>query len=164
MTTTMTEDITALRALLEKGSDATFLREMIGFVAQRLMELETEGLCGAGPGERSPQRVNQRNGCRARDWKTVPLLRGPPCQRGWTGISSRGPGRVCRDYAAVLIESISSDWTQLARSPWASASPSPSAGPIARRRCPTDRPQPSAREALPGRLAANVGSPHEART
>ena len=27
----MTEDTIALRALLEKGSDATFLREMIGF-------------------------------------------------------------------------------------------------------------------------------------
>lgn len=63
----MTEDTIALRALLEKGSDATFLREMIGFAAQRLMELETEGLCGAGPAERSPQRLNQRNGYRDRD-------------------------------------------------------------------------------------------------
>src|SRR5258707_1132234 len=43
----MTEDKIALRALLEKGSDATFLREMIGFAAQRLMELESESLCGA---------------------------------------------------------------------------------------------------------------------
>jgi len=66
----MTQDTIALRALLEKGSDATFLREMIGFAAQRLMELETEGLCGAGPGERSPQRLNQRNGYRDRDWET----------------------------------------------------------------------------------------------
>jgi hypothetical protein len=31
----MTDDMIALRALLEKGSDATFLREMIGFAAQR---------------------------------------------------------------------------------------------------------------------------------
>ena len=38
----MTEDKIALRTLLEKGSDATFLREMIGFAAQRLMELETD--------------------------------------------------------------------------------------------------------------------------
>ena len=30
---TMTDDKIALRALLEKGSDATFLREMIGFAA-----------------------------------------------------------------------------------------------------------------------------------
>jgi hypothetical protein len=35
-----------LRALLEKSSDAELLREMIGFTAQRLMELEVEGLTG----------------------------------------------------------------------------------------------------------------------
>jgi hypothetical protein len=66
----MTDDKIALRELLEKGSDATFLREMIGFAAQRLMELETDTLCGAGHGERSPERVNQRNGLRDRDWQT----------------------------------------------------------------------------------------------
>ena len=49
----MTEDKIALRALLEKSPDATFLREMIGFAANRLMELETEGLCGAAHGERT---------------------------------------------------------------------------------------------------------------
>jgi transposase-like protein len=58
----MTEDKTALRELLEKGSDATFLREMIGFAAERLMALETQTLCGAAPGERSESRTNQRNG------------------------------------------------------------------------------------------------------
>jgi transposase-like protein len=46
------------------------LREMIGFAAQRLMELETETLCGAGHGERNDNRVNQRNGYRDRDWQT----------------------------------------------------------------------------------------------
>jgi transposase-like protein len=46
------------------------LREMIGFAAQRLMELETETLCGAGHGERSESRTNQRNGYRDRDWQT----------------------------------------------------------------------------------------------
>ncbi len=56
----MTDDKIALRALLEKGSDATFLREMIGFAAERLIALETEGLCGAAPGERSADRRNQR--------------------------------------------------------------------------------------------------------
>ena len=50
----MTDDRIALRELLEKGSDATFLREMIGFAAQRLMELEVGELTGAGHGERSP--------------------------------------------------------------------------------------------------------------
>ena len=39
----MTDERIALRELLEKGSDATFLREMIGFAAQRLMELECRG-------------------------------------------------------------------------------------------------------------------------
>jgi hypothetical protein len=33
----MTEDKIALRELLEKGSDTTLLREMIGFAAHRLM-------------------------------------------------------------------------------------------------------------------------------
>jgi transposase-like protein len=66
----MTDDKIALRELLEKGSDASFLREMIGFAAQRLMELETDGLCGAGHGERSADRRNQRNGYRDRDWET----------------------------------------------------------------------------------------------
>jgi len=54
----MTDDKIALRELLEKGSDTTLLREMIGFAAQRLMELETDTLCGAGHGERSESRTN----------------------------------------------------------------------------------------------------------
>ena len=66
----MTDDMIALRELLEKGSDATLLREMIGFAAQRLMELESEALCGAGHGERSEARINLRNGYRDRDWHT----------------------------------------------------------------------------------------------
>jgi putative transposase len=72
----MTDDTIALRALLEKGSDATLLREMIGFAARRLMELETDTLCGAGHGERSESRTNQRNGFRDRNnhqyYRTVP--------------------------------------------------------------------------------------------
>ena len=43
----MTEEMMNLRALLEKSSDADLLREMVGFAAQRLMELEVEGLTGA---------------------------------------------------------------------------------------------------------------------
>src|ERR1700752_4391252 len=81
----MTDDMIALRELLEKGSDATLLREMIGFAAQRLMELETETLCGAGHGERSDNRTNQRNGYRDRDWQTrvgTVELRIPKLRRG----------------------------------------------------------------------------------
>src|SRR4029078_12103788 len=66
----MTDDMIALRELLEKGSDATLLREMIGFAAQRPMEWEAETACGAGHGERSESRTNLRNGYRDRDWHT----------------------------------------------------------------------------------------------
>ena len=66
----MTMDRIALRGLLEKGSDADLLREMIEFVAERLMALEVEGLCGAGHGERTSARTNQRNGFRERTWET----------------------------------------------------------------------------------------------
>ena len=66
----MTDDMMTLRTLLEKSSDADLLREMIGFTAQRLMALEMEGLTGAGHGERSPDRINQRNGYRDRVWET----------------------------------------------------------------------------------------------
>ena len=91
----MTDDKIALRALLEKGSDATFLREMIGFAAQRLMELESESLCGAGHGERSAERRNQRNGYRDRDWETragTVELRIRSCARAVTSPPSSNPG------------------------------------------------------------------------
>ena len=66
----MADDMMALRGLLEKSSDADLLREMIGFSAQRLMELEVQGLTGAEHGERTPERINQRNGYRDRPWET----------------------------------------------------------------------------------------------
>jgi putative transposase len=66
----MTEQETALRDLLAKGTDPSFLRGMIGFAAERLMELEVGALTGAAHGERSPERLAQRNGYRERDWET----------------------------------------------------------------------------------------------
>ena len=65
-----TNDMMTLRALLEKSSDADLLREMIGFTAERLMALEVEGLAGAAHGERTPERINHRNGYRDRVWET----------------------------------------------------------------------------------------------
>lgn len=46
----MTDDRMALAQLLEKGSDSDLPREMIGYVAQRLMQIDVDGLVGAGHG------------------------------------------------------------------------------------------------------------------
>ena len=66
----MTDDMMTLRGLSEKSTDADLLREMIGFTAHRLMAQEVEGLTGASHGERSLERINQRNGYRGRAWET----------------------------------------------------------------------------------------------
>jgi transposase-like protein len=66
----MTIDRMALKALIEKGSDDDLLREMMAYVASRMMDLEVESLTGAAHGERSPARFNHRNGYRERAWQT----------------------------------------------------------------------------------------------
>lgn len=66
----MTKPTIALSELAEKGADAELLKHMIQFVAQRLMELDVETLCGAGYGIESDERSNSRNGYRERLWQT----------------------------------------------------------------------------------------------
>ena len=103
----MTEDKIALRALLEKGSDTTFLREMIGFAAQRLMELESETLCGAGHGERSESRTNHRNGYRDRDWQTragTVELRIPKLRKGSYFPGFLEPRRTAEKALTAVIQ------------------------------------------------------------
>jgi transposase-like protein len=46
------------------------LRSMLSTFIQTLMGAEADALCGAGYGERSPDRVNSRNGYRHRDFDT----------------------------------------------------------------------------------------------
>ena len=65
-----TMDITSwLRKQLEQASP-DLLRAMVQDFAEALMGAEADALCGAPYGERSPERVNIRNGYRERDWDT----------------------------------------------------------------------------------------------
>ena len=66
----MTKTSMSLAELAERGPDADLLRQMIQFVAQRLMDMDVETLCGAAYGERSAERANSRNGYRERVWET----------------------------------------------------------------------------------------------
>jgi transposase-like protein len=103
----MTDDKIALSHLLEKASDASFLREMIGFASQRVMELETEAICNAAPGERSPDRRNQRNGYRDRDWETragTVELRIPKLRRGSYFPAFLEPRRMAEKALTAVIQ------------------------------------------------------------
>ena len=103
----MTDDMMNLRTLLEKSSDADLLREMVGFAAQRLMELEVESLTGAGHGERSPDRLNQRNGYRERMWETragAVELRIPKLRKGSYFPGFLEPRRMAEKALAAVIQ------------------------------------------------------------
>jgi transposase-like protein len=72
----MTTDMMNFRDLVEKAPDADFLREMIGFAAERLMEMEVGAATGTAYGEKDPARRTQRNGLvRRADLPRVGLLR-----------------------------------------------------------------------------------------
>jgi hypothetical protein len=103
----MTDEMMTLRTLLEKSSDADLLREMIGFTAQRLMELEVEGLTGATHGERSPERVTHRNGYRDRLWETragTVQLRIPKLRKGSYFPGFLEPRRLAEKALAAVVQ------------------------------------------------------------
>ncbi len=58
-----------LRKQLDDGGN-DLLAEIVREFAQRLMAAEVDALAGAGWGEQSPDRVNHRNGYRARPFDT----------------------------------------------------------------------------------------------
>ena len=79
-----------LRKRLE-DANPDLLREMVKSFAEALMGAECDAICGAAWGERSPDRVNRRNGYRERVWDTragtvaleIPKLRHGSYFPGW---------------------------------------------------------------------------------
>jgi putative transposase len=103
----MTDEMMNLRALLEKSADADLLREMIGFAAQRLMELDVESLTGAVHGARDPDRLNHRNGYRDRVWETragTVELRIPKLRKGSYFPGFLEPRRMAEKALTAVIQ------------------------------------------------------------
>ena len=103
----MTDEMMSLRALIEKAPDADLLREMIGFAAQRLMELEVGEFTGAGYGEKSAERLAQRNGYRERAWETragTVELRIPRLRKGSYFPGFLEPRRMAEKALTAVIQ------------------------------------------------------------
>ena len=103
----MTEAMMSLNALLEKTSDADLLRERIGFAAERLMALQVGALTGAGYGEKTTERLAQRNGYRERDWQTragTVELRIPKLRKGSYFPGFLAPRRMAEKALTAVIQ------------------------------------------------------------
>ena len=90
---------------MEKSAGADLLREMIGFAAEKLMEMEVGAATGAAYGEKSPRRM--RNGYRDRDWETragTVELRIPKLRKGSYFPGFLEPRRMAEKAMTAVIQ------------------------------------------------------------
>jgi len=103
----MTTPTIAFTELAEKGADVDMLRQMVQFMAQQLMEIDVQGRCGAGYDEKSPERVNSRNGYRERTWETragTVELKVPKLRTGSYFPEFLEPRRTAEKALAAVIQ------------------------------------------------------------
>ena len=97
----------ALAELMEKAGDGDFLRAVAEAVLQLLMETEVEGLIGVGRHERSPDRLNYRNGYRDRTLDTrlgTLALRVPKLRQGSYFPPFLEPRRMTEKALVAVIQ------------------------------------------------------------
>jgi putative transposase len=102
----MTEDRLPLAEFLQKAGEGDFLRSVAEAVLQLLMEADAEGLIGVGRHERSPERLNYRNGYRDRTLDTrigTLQLRIPKLRQGSYFPPFLEPRKVSEKAALVAV-------------------------------------------------------------
>jgi transposase-like protein len=103
----MTEGRLPLAELLQKAGEGDFLRAVAEAVLQLLMEADVEGLIGAGRYERSPERLNYRNGFRDRALDTrlgTLQLRVPKLRQGAYFPPFLEPRKVSEKALVAVIQ------------------------------------------------------------
>jgi putative transposase len=94
-------------SVLDTDAGRDLVREMLAQMARMVMESEAGRLCGAGHGERSESRTNQRNGYRERSWDTrtgTVELQVPRLRHGSYLPSFLEPRRTAEKALAAVIQ------------------------------------------------------------
>lgn len=107
MATTNIDAIDWLRKQMDAAPDG--LKELLSQMAMTLMDADADAACGAEYGDRSPDRINTRNGYRQRSWDTrvgtvelgIPKLRHGSYFPSWLLEPRR---RAERALTAVIVE------------------------------------------------------------